>query len=158
MHSPLLAPALMAYAHHLAAFVLMIALCIELVLYSRQPSLREARILQRADLWYGLSAMAVIALGLLRALYFEKGWAFYSQNGFFWTKLILLGVVALLSIYPTVRFLKWNARLREGLAPEISEREFRLTRMLIGAEVLLMVLVLLAAPLMSRGLWMWGIG
>jgi uncharacterized membrane protein len=28
--------------------------------------------------------------------------------------------------------------------------------MLIRAEVLLMVLVLLAAPLMSRGLWMWG--
>jgi putative membrane protein len=154
MNTTLLLPGLMAFAHHIAAFALVAALVFEWATFSATPTLKEAQRLQFADMLYGLSAAVVVTLGFLRAIYFEKGWAFYSHNLFFWIKLGAFIVIALLSIYPTIRFLQWNAFTQKEEAPVVSAEEALLIRRLLWAEVVLLVLMLLAAPLMSRAVWM----
>ena len=60
------ASALLAFVHHLAAFTLVAAITVELVLLERNLSLGQARRIQRADLVYGISAGALVVAGLLR--------------------------------------------------------------------------------------------
>jgi DNA invertase Pin-like site-specific DNA recombinase len=45
----------------------------------REDILRVARV----DVWYGLSAVAIILVGFSRAIFAAKGWAYYSVNLFF---------------------------------------------------------------------------
>ncbi|MDX1908470.1 MAG: DUF2214 family protein [Bacteroidia bacterium] len=156
MNTTLLVPGLMAFLHHLLAFAVVVTLAIELVVFSARPTVREARLIQRADLFYGISAGLVVLIGLMRAGMFEKGWTFYTHNGFFWIKMGLLVAAGLLSIYPTVRFLKWSPLLKQGEAPVIAEAEALLIRRILWLEAGLLVAVLLAAPLMTRALWIWG--
>ncbi|GAB4417292.1 MAG: DUF2214 family protein [Bacteroidia bacterium] len=156
MNTTLLLPAVMAFVHHVLAFALLTAVVTELITFSARPTLREAQRIQQADLIYGLSAILVVAVGFMRAGMFEKGWSFYSHNVFFWVKIGLLSLAGLLSIYPTVRFLKWRPAIREGQAPIIEVGEVRLIRKILWAETILVAAVLLAAPLMSRAVWTWG--
>ena len=97
--------ALMAFLHHLAAFTLTGSILYELVAFHKDLTLAEARRIQRMDIIYGISAAVVLIVGLLRVFNYEKGAPFYAQNLFFWTKMAGFALVALLSIYPTVRFL-----------------------------------------------------
>src|SRR5262245_7693162 len=95
---------LFAFLHHVAAFGLVAALAIELVLLKDVTSASAGR-LARVDAVFGLCSGAVLVIGLLRVFYFEKGAAFYFHNLAFVAKLALFAVVGLLSIYPTVRIL-----------------------------------------------------
>jgi putative membrane protein len=86
--------------------------------------------------------------------FFEKGPAFYSQNPFFWLKMNTFLVVGLLSIDPTIRYLRWNKILKENRAPEINEQEFKRTRILLTLEVIGLAIILFAAAWMARGVGM----
>ena len=55
----------------------------------------------------------------------REGSAFYFGNPFFNAKMALFVLVGLVSIYPTVRFIKWRAQMREGGAPTVSAGEHR---------------------------------
>ena len=145
------ASALLAFIHHLAAFTLVAALTVELILVERNLSLGQARKIQRADMAYGISAGALVVAGLLRVFYFEKGSTYYFHNIFFILKLSLFFLVALLSIYPTVLYLSWNKPLKAGLPPQLTNLQFRRVRKLLVWELLGVVGILLCAPLMSRG-------
>lgn len=145
------ASAFLAFLHHLAAFTLVAALTVELVLVERNLSLGQARKIQRADMAYGISAGVLLVVGLLRAFYFEKGGAYYFHNVFFIAKLSLFFLVALLSIYPTVLYLSWNKPLKAGLPPQPTDIQFQRVRKLLLWELLGVVGILLCAPLMSRG-------
>jgi putative membrane protein len=70
----------------------------------------------------------------------------------YWTKMGLFILVGLLSIYPTVRFLKWRTALNENRAPEIPEDEFRKIRRLLHLELVGIGLILVVAPMMARGI------
>ncbi len=142
---------IMASLHHILAFTLAAALVYEFVAYRKGLTIAEARRIQRVDLVYGISAGLLIVVGLLRVYFFEKGPNYYFANHIFWTKMALFVIVGLLSIYPTVRYIKWNPVLAQGLAPEIPDAEFRNIRLLLWLEMAGLVLILLAAPLMARG-------
>jgi putative membrane protein len=144
----------MATLHHLCAFVLTACLIFEFVAYRNGLGVEEARKIQRVDLVYGISAGLLIAVGLLRVFFFEKGSNFYFNNSIFWTKIALFTIVGLLSIYPTVRFIKWNSVLSENRSPEIPEAEFKNVRLMLWLELAGLVLILFAAPLMARGIGM----
>lgn len=146
--------ALMAFLHHLLAFTLVACVVYEFIAYRQGMSVEEARRIQRADLMYGISAGLLLIVGVLRVLYFEKGPAFYSQNPFFWLKMNAFLVVGLLSIDPTIRYLRWNKILKENRAPEINEKEFRRTRILLTLEVIGLAIILFAAAWMARGIGM----
>lgn len=146
--------ALMAFLHHLLAFTLVACVVYEFIAYRQGMSVEEARRIQRADLMYGISAGLLLIVGVLRVFYFEKGPAFYSQNPFFWLKMNAFLVVGLLSIDPTIRYLRWNKILKENRAPEINEHEFRRTRILLTLEVIGLGIILFAAAWMARGIGM----
>src|SRR5688572_24015673 len=118
-------PATFAFLHHLAAFVLVAALAVEFVLIRDPLTLERARRLQLADMVLGIAAGTVLVVGLLRVFYFEKGAAYYFQNYAFLAKLGLFLLVALLSIYPTVVFIRWGRDLRRGQLPMLDAKRAR---------------------------------
>jgi putative membrane protein len=69
--------------------------------------------IQVIDNWYGVLAALILIVGFSRAI-FAKGWEFYEHNAFFWAKIGTFVVIALLSIPPTLAFLKWR---RESASP-----------------------------------------
>jgi len=145
---------LMATLHHIFAFTLTACLIYEFIAYRKELSVGEARRIQRVDLVYGISAGLLIVIGLLRVYFFEKGSNYYFHNHLFWMKMALFAIVGLLSIFPTVRFLKWNSALKANLAPQIQDAEFKRVRLFLWLELAGIVLILFAAPMMARGLGM----
>ena len=146
--------ALVAFLHHIFAFTLTACLVYEFIAYRKGMSLAEIRRIQRVDLVYGISAGLLLLVGVLRVFFFAKGVNFYMNNPFFWAKMIAFVIVALLSIDPTIRYIRWNRSLRQNNVPEISEPEYRRTRLLLSLEVIGIVVILLAAPMMARGIGM----
>ena len=138
----------MAFLHHVAAFALVAALVVEFVLIREPLTPALARRLARADMVLGLSATVLAVVGLLRVFYFEKGAAYYFHNAAFIAKLALFILVALLSIYPTVKFLGWRKALDATAVPAI--------RRVLHLELVGVVLILLCAALMARGIGYWG--
>jgi putative membrane protein len=142
----------MAFLHHLAAFTVVGALAAEVVLFKPPLTIAQARRLQRADQIFGASATALLIIGLLRVIYFEKGAGYYFSNPFFLTKFTLFIVAALISIYPTVLFVSWNKTLRQGEVPVVADQALKRARMCMMLEMTAIVVILLCAPFMARGL------
>ncbi len=146
--------AIMAFLHHLAAFTLVGTLIYEHTAFRKDITFAEARRLQRMDLVYGISAGFVLIVGLLRVFYFEKGAPFYAHNLFFWTKMAGFALVALLSIYPTIRFLSWNKFFAKNQVPEISDHDAARIKLILRLELVAIAVILLSAALMARGIGM----
>lgn len=141
-----------AFLHHIAAFTLVAAVAIEFVLIRDPLTLERARRLQVVDAILGVSAGVVLAVGLARVFFFEKGAAYYFHNHAFLGKLALFVIVAGLSIYPTIVFLSWGRALKEGRVPVLSAPQARRLRALIHWELAGIALLVLCAALMARGI------
>lgn len=146
--------AIMAFIHHLAAFTLFASILFEHLTFKRDLNLAGAKRLLAVDAIYGLSALTVLAVGLARAVYFEKGWDYYSTNAFFWIKLGAFAVAGLLSIYPTVTFISWRAALKQNILPPLMRGRFNRITWLLRLELLCLLVILFAAAMMARGIWM----
>ena len=146
--------ALFAFVHFAAVFGIFSTVLYELLAMSRAPSLADARRIQLCDRWYGISAGVVLVVGLLRVYYFEKGAAFYAANPFFHAKMTLFIIVGLLSIYPTVRFIKWRQQTRQGQQPVVSEQEYKRIVLILRTELALLLGMALCASLMARAVAM----
>ena len=146
--------AFVAFLHHLLAFTLVACVAYEFLAFRKVLTLEEARRIQRVDLVYGISAGLLLIVGLLRVFIFEKGVNYYIHNPFFWVKMAAFALVALMSIDPTLRFIRWNQTLKAGQPPEISDVEYRRTRLLLHLELVGIVTILLAAAMMARGIGM----
>ncbi|HKI53491.1 MAG TPA: DUF2214 family protein [Anaerolineales bacterium] len=147
-----MASAFMAFLHHLFAFTLTACLIYEFVGYRQNLTIEEARRIQRIDLVYGISAGLLLIVGLLRVFFFEKGASFYAQSPFFWVKMVTFAIVGLLSIDPTIRYIRWNKLLKENQPPVTSEAEFKRTRLLLWLELTGIVIILFSAAMMARGI------
>ena len=143
---------LFAFLHHLAAFSIVAALALQFVLIKGELNLGRARQLQVIDRIYGASAGLLLLVGLLRVFYFEKGTAYYFNNIAFIIKLSAFIIVGLLSIYPTVVILSWGKTLRQGLVPQLTENKLRTIRRLLHWELIGVVIIILCAALMARGI------
>jgi putative membrane protein len=146
------ASSLMALLHHLAAFTVVAALAVEVALFKPPLSAMQARRLQRTDLIFGVAAGVVLAVGMLRVAFFEKGPGYYWRDVFFLIKLGAFVLVGLISVYPTMTFLSWSKGLKAGVAPEIAEARTRSVRMCMMLELTGIVVILACAALMARGL------
>ena len=140
-----------AFFHHLCAFILTACLIYEFIAYRKELTLADARRIQRVDLAYGISAGLLLVFGTLRVFFFEKGVSFYVHGPFFWGKMAAFAIVGILSIDPTIRYIRWNESIRENVAPAVSEAVYKRTRILLWLEMVGIVLILLAAPMMARG-------
>lgn len=56
-----------------------------------------------------------------------------------------------MSIYPTVEFLSWRNSLQREQLPVVDSRKLRSLRVVIHLELVLIVLLILCAALMARG-------
>ncbi|HEX3140803.1 MAG TPA: DUF2214 family protein [Rhizobacter sp.] len=147
----MLATSLVATLHFVCAFGIAAVLFFEWLTFSRTPTLQEAKHLAQADRWYGIFAGLLLVIGFVRAYHFEKGWAYYAGNSFFHLKLTLFLAIGLLSIVPTVRFIRWRPELTAGRAPQVSEAQYRRVALCLALQMLLIVPLLLSASLMAHG-------
>jgi len=144
---------LFAFLHHVAAFALVAALAIELVLIRQEMTLANARKLQAVDAVLGASAGLLLLVGLSRVFFFEKGAAYYFSNHAFLSKFGLFILIALLSIIPTREFLSWRKATTEGRVPVVTDDKLRKMRRIIHIELGGIVLILLFAAMMAKGGW-----
>lgn len=131
-----------AFLHHLAAFALVSAIAVEFVLIRQDMNVALAQRLAITDAVLGISAGVLLLVGLLRVFYFEKGAAFYFSNTAFMAKLALFLVVALLSIYPTINFLRWRKDPDPAAVPAV--------RRVLHLELIGVVLILVFAANIVR--------
>jgi putative membrane protein len=142
----------LAFLHHAAAFLVFAVLTVELVLMRGELTAGTARSLLRMDALYGIAATVLLVVGLLRVFYTEKGAAYYFHSGTFIAKLTLFIVVALLSIYPTVKFMAWRKALKNNQPPALDAGTRRKIRMILHFELMLLVVIILLAVMMARGI------
>ena len=90
--------------------------------------------------------------GALRAAWGAKGWSFYAHNPVFHVKITLFVLVGLLSIVPTLAFLRWRRAQRADPAARVADAAWRRVRGFVIAELVLVALIPLAAVVMARGL------
>ncbi|HEX4986961.1 MAG TPA: DUF2214 family protein [Burkholderiales bacterium] len=144
--------ALVAYLHYLA----MIAIAVVLVLEHLYcvPGLPDgrARLLARIDAVYGAAAVLAILTGIARVAWYGKGAAFYLHNPVFHIKMALFVAVGLLSIPPTLQFLRWRRQIASGRKDVAADFQVARLQRYIRAELALFVLIPLMAALMARGI------
>jgi len=144
--------ALLAYAHFICIFTLASLLAGELVILRKTLPADLVRRLQGIDRWYGIVAGLVIASGLARLFLGIKGAVFYTHNPIFWTKMGLFATVALISIAPTIAYVRWKARASADGSIVLGDSELTRLRRLLWLQVGLFLLIPLCATLMARGL------
>lgn len=145
--------ALIAYAHFLAAFVLVSSLVFQRVTFTRHMSLAMAVTIRRSDLMYALSALTVFIAGFMRVVYFEKGAVYYFSSNFFYVKLTLFVLVGVLSIYPTRKYAEYARDAASSGAVTVSVDEHGLIRRILNLELVLLAVLILSASLMARGIF-----
>ena len=142
---------LVAYLHYLAIVLIAGFLVAEMVVCRPSLAAEHVRLLPRLDIVFFAGALLALATGLLRLFFYAKGVGFYLPNPFFIVKMALYVVIAILSIKPTVSFLRWRRGLLESAAlPPAAE--IATVRRLIHLEVALLGLMPLMAVLMARGI------
>jgi putative membrane protein len=144
--------ALFAFLHHISAFTLFAALVVELVLIRSALTVESARKLQVADIVLGASASLLLVVGLLRVFHYEKGAFYYFHTWTFITKLGLFLILALISIVPTIEFLRWRKAVKAGQVPAVSAEKIGTLRTIIHLELVGVVLIILFAALMAKGI------
>lgn len=140
-----------AFLHHLAFVAVFVTLSIEMILLRQPLTLENARRLQLYDGVYGAAAGAVLIVGALRVYYFEKGWQYYLANHAFLTKIGIFLIVGLVSIIPTMEFLRWRKDTRAGNAPKVDTAKIARIRKIVHWELVGLMLMLFFAAWMARG-------
>lgn len=148
----LLHDAAFSYLHFLFVLILVGALVAEAFVLRLPIDTRVARLLLRIDLFYGVSAVAVIAAGLARVFWGAKDAAFYASQPFFWAKMATFAIIGLISIAPTRTFIRWVKQAGKDDGFAVSEAETKRVRRLVMIELHLLALLPLFAALMARGI------
>jgi len=148
---PVTTEALLAYAHIMAFLMAATFLASETAL-CRKEWMNAAAVerLARVDMLYGISALLVLATGLARTWWGVKGGAWYWSQPLLHAKVTLFVVIGLMSIVPTMRFLRWRRAVRAGGALP-SDDQVRSTRRLVMIEAHLLALIPLLAVFLARG-------
>ena len=142
----------LAAAHHLAVFTLVIVLGAELVLLRPGLETRRLPVLGRLDAAYGALAGLALVAGTLRVVFGAAGWDYYAGNWVFWLKMVLFAAVGLLSIPPTIAIISWRrAHKAEPGYVLVPAEVGRMQRFLI-AELVLLLMIPVAAAAMARGI------
>jgi putative membrane protein len=141
----------LAILHHFLVFALAGIIAAELVLV--RPGLRRdtLALVGRIDGLYGLIAMLIILVGAGRILFGLKGWEYYITYWAFWAKMAAFVLVGLLSIQPTIRFLRWRKAAAADPAFVVSDAEIRDVRVFLHGEATAFILIPAFAAIMARG-------
>jgi putative membrane protein len=141
----------LAIAHNLLIFSLAGILAFEIGVIRLDLKREDLVRVGRVDLWYGILAGAIVVVGFSRAVFAAKGWAYYSVNMFFWAKMAAFAAVALLSIAPTIRIIRWRRALAGDAAFAPAPADIANVRRFLWAEAAVFALIPAFAVAMARG-------
>jgi len=141
----------LAIGHHLAVLTLVGAMAAEFVLLRPGLDGVAVRRLARLDAVFGMAALLVVVVGIMRLYWGAAGPDYYLSNHAFWGKMAAFAAVGLLSISPTVAFSRWRKALGRdpGFLP--TEGEVRRQRRFLHAELGILILIPIFAAMMARG-------
>ena len=149
----MLVESLLAYAHFVAILSLVVFITSEAALC--RPEWMNAAVVQRlarVDMIYAASAVLVLLTGVARTVWGVKGAGWYWSQPLLHIKFTLFVVIGLMSIKPTLTFVRWEKALAAtGSLP--AEAEVRSTQRLVMVQAHLMLLIPLAAVMLARGVW-----
>lgn len=139
---------LLRYVHFISIFTIVGALVSEHLLLKKSLSRSEVGRLAKIDGVYGLAVLVLLAVGMTLWLgAYGKPTEFYSNNPLFHTKLTLFIIIGILSIYPTVFFIKnKNGNQEENI--KVPNIIFWMVRL----ELLLLFVIPILAGLMAKGI------
>jgi putative membrane protein len=137
---------LVRYAHFVAIIIFSSMLVAEHLLLSKQTSIDTLKKVAVIDLIYGISAVVVLVAGLSLWIGVGKPKEFYTSNFIFHIKLTLFILMAILSIIPTLFYIK----SRKSGESVITIPKYII--MVIRFELLLLLIIPLLAVLMARGI------
>jgi len=143
--------ALLAYAHLLAILTMVVFLASEAAL-CRVEWLNAAVVerLGKVDMVYGIAAGMVLLTGLARVFLGVKGAAWYAHNPLLYLKLAMFLVIGLISIKPTLMFVRWRRALRaDGTLPDAAE--VKKARRLVMVQAHIFPFIPLVAVFLARG-------
>ena len=108
----------------------------------------------RADNWWGLSALVLIASGLWRAFgSMEKASSWYWPNHVFQAKMAALGIIILLEIWPMITLLSWRWAEKRSALPtmDVIRKKGKRVARISDLQLVLVVGIIVAAVMMARG-------
>ena len=136
------------YLHFISVFAIVGALVSEHLLLKSTLSRKEILRLSKIDGVYGLAVLSLLGVGMTLWLGgIGKPTEFYSSNPVFHIKLTLFVVIGLLSIYPTVFFIK-QAKGDPTEMVAIPKTIFWMVRF----ELLILLIMPILAGLMAKGI------
>lgn len=144
--------ALFAYLHYTAIFFLVGFLAVEMLLLRGALEARGLRLLAKIDVAYFVSAMAALVTGFLRLVWGAKGPDFYLGAWPFYVKFALFVAVGVISIQPTLTFIRWRRMLDRDARWQVPDNERVRVRRIILIEVHLAAMIPVFAVVMARGL------
>jgi len=144
--------AILAYLHFIAIFILFGYLIAESLMLKAPLDAAATRKLGRIDLVYAGAAAAVLVTGFLRLVYGAKGPDFYLQSWPVYVKIGLFLLVAVISVTPTLAYVRWRRYLDHDAAWQVPSEEQRRMRRLVMIELHLAGMIPVFAVIMSRGL------
>src|SRR5690606_22716758 len=141
---------LLATLHHLLVFGLVAMLVSQSLLLRGRLDAHVLARLAGVDRGYGPVAVLLLVVGLLRVFPGLKGEDFYLHNPWFHAKLGAYLLAAALSIWPTLRFLRWRRALKAdpGFLP--SEAEACGLHRIVRFELALVGVIFVLAAAMAR--------
>jgi putative membrane protein len=148
----LLTDAALAWLHFVLAFLMVGALVAELFILRLPMDAKVVRLVTRVDLIYGVSAGLLVVAGISRVIWGIKGWSYYHGQPFFWAKMATFALIGLISILPTITFLRWKKAIGANGGTTVPEAEVRRIRRYVMGETHLIALVLAFAVLMARAI------
>jgi len=144
--------ALVAYSHYLFLLIGMGLLVFERLTVKAGMSKEDEKALVFADASYGITGALIFASGYFRVVEYGKGWEFYSHEPLFWLKIAFAGVLAGLSVFPTITITRRGYKIFKDLPLEpISEKLAERMHSVLNAEISAILSIPLIATLMARG-------
>lgn len=139
---------ILRYFHFISIFAIVGSLVSEHLLLKKELRRAEIKRLSIIDAVYGLAALTLLIVGLTLWLgSFGKPAIYYNHNWIFHLKITLFVVIGILSIYPTVFFIK----NRKGNPQELVKIPASIFWML-RIELTLLFIIPLLAGLMAHGI------
>lgn len=134
------------YLHFLSILIVVSAVVSEHLLARRRMSRKEIAVLAKVDALYGIAAIVVLLTGIAQWFWTGKPAGFYTPNPVFHVKVTLFVIVGLVSIAPTMFFVK----NRKGDPEEEIDVPTKVV-MCLRVEMLLLFLIPLLGVLVGRG-------
>ena len=141
---------ILASLHHLLFFGLISMLVTQSVLLSRPIDAAALKRLGGVDRGYGIVAVLLLVVGFTRVFHGIKGYDFYMHNPWFHAKIAAFLLVAVLSIWPTLRFLRWRKALKADPAFVPPAAEVAGLNRIVRFELMLIAVIFVCAAAMAR--------